>query len=366
MMSFDYCLNPLYPIKESSSCGALYTTDYCCSEGSLGNKIICDLNKTPDLSQQPPHNCPKCGHPVDGQYFQGCALLRRKFKEDMFTYCEENGILQCLLDASEPSNDNNNVVNALQEPFVVKQDPGAHYGYNYPPTVLSIPDLEPFNNQTIDELPQTLPSSDPICYFEDGNSFTYDSTYNIVHDSPTDFNPPPQPPVYLCEFCGDDAHYGHYCTPQDPFIYLEPGPHEAMNDDYHHEQNSCYDPNSFGFDQFQPPNKMLQDIPTASYDDPTASTLCHCKERKESLDNTLTGFENASKDLDNLLGSQRSDKNKEGLGYSVVPPSPVQIYSPPKKDLSWTGLPEFVDDTVTDYSRTTPSIDASKCNKSEL
>nr|GEY48916.1 putative ribonuclease H-like domain-containing protein [Tanacetum cinerariifolium] len=47
-------------------------------------------------------------------------------------------------------------------------------------------------------------------------------------------------------------------------------------------------------------------------------------------------------------------------------PLPTQIYSPPKKDLSWTGLPEFVDDTVTDYSMTTPSIDASKCNKSEL
>ncbi|GKE60739.1 hypothetical protein Tco_1511106 [Tanacetum coccineum] len=25
-----------------------------------------------------------------------------------------------------------------------------------------------------------------------------------------------------------------------------------MNEDYYHEQNSCYDPNSFGFDQFQP------------------------------------------------------------------------------------------------------------------
>nr|GEY62394.1 reverse transcriptase domain-containing protein [Tanacetum cinerariifolium] len=48
------------------------------------------------------------------------------------------------------------------------------------------------------------------------------------------------------------------------------------------------------------------------------------------------------------------------------PPPPAQIYSPPKKDLSWTRLPEFVDDTVTDYSRPTPSIDASKCNKSEL
>nr|GFD59987.1 hypothetical protein [Tanacetum cinerariifolium] len=64
----------------------------------------------------------------------------------------------------------------------------------------------------------------------------------------------------------------------------------------------------------------------------------------------LTGFENTSKDLDNLLESQRSDKNKEGLGYNAVPP-PAQIYSPPKKDLSWIGLPEFVDDTVTDYSR---------------
>nr|GEV14920.1 hypothetical protein [Tanacetum cinerariifolium] len=37
-----------------------------------------------------------------------------------------------------------------------------------------------------------------------------------------------------------------------------------------------------------------------------------------------------------------------------------------EKDLSWTGLSEFVDDTVTDYSRPTPSIDASKCNKSKL
>nr|GEV10992.1 hypothetical protein [Tanacetum cinerariifolium] len=69
--------------------------------------------------------------------------------------------------------------------------------------------------------------------------------------------------------------------------------------------------------------------------------LEHVKKEKESLDNKLTGFEDASKDLDNLLGSQRSDKNNEGLS-------------------------EFVDDTVTDYSWPTPSIDASKCNESEL
>nr|GEZ26716.1 hypothetical protein [Tanacetum cinerariifolium] len=76
-------------------------------------------------------------------------------------------------------------------------------------------------------------------------------------------------------------------------------------------------------------------------------------------------FESASKDLDNLLGSQRSDKNKEGLGYNAVSP-PAQVYSPPKKDLSWTGLLEFIDDTVTDYSRPTPSIDTSECNSSDL
>nr|GEX05886.1 hypothetical protein [Tanacetum cinerariifolium] len=74
------------------------------------------------------------------------------------------------------------------------------------------------------------------------------------------------------------------------------------------------------------------------------------KKEKEGLDTKLIGFQSASKDLDNLLGSHRNDKNKEGLGYSVVPPPPAQVYSPPKKDMSWAGLPEFADDTITYYS----------------
>nr|GEW73156.1 hypothetical protein [Tanacetum cinerariifolium] len=82
------------------------------------------------------------------------------------------------------------------------------------------------------------------------------------------------------------------------------------------------------------------------------------KKEKKALDNKLTGFESASKDLDTLLKSQRSDKNKEGLGYSAVPPLPAQVYSPPKKDMSWIGLPEFTDDTITDYSRPSPSIES--------
>nr|GEW02277.1 retrovirus-related Pol polyprotein from transposon TNT 1-94 [Tanacetum cinerariifolium] len=52
------------------------------------------------------------------------------------------------------------------------------------------------------------------------------------------------------------------------------------------------------------------------------------------------------------------DKNKEGLEYSDVPPPIAQIYSSPKKDLSWTGLLEFADDTIIDYSRPSPAIES--------
>nr|GFA77811.1 hypothetical protein [Tanacetum cinerariifolium] len=40
------------------------------------------------------------------------------------------------------------------------------------------------------------------------------------------------------------------------------------------------------------------------------------------------------------------------------PPPAADLYLSPKKDLSWTGLPKFVDDTVTDYSRPSPTIES--------
>ncbi|GJZ83127.1 putative ribonuclease H-like domain-containing protein [Tanacetum coccineum] len=50
----------------------------------------------------------------------------------------------------------------------------------------------------------------------------------------------------------------------------------------------------------------------------------------------------ASKDLDQLLGSQITDKCKKGLGYSAVPPPHPLIYNRPNKlDLSYSGLDEF-------------------------
>nr|GEW87009.1 reverse transcriptase domain-containing protein [Tanacetum cinerariifolium] len=55
--------------------------------------------------------------------------------------------------------------------------------------------------------------------------------------------------------------------------------------------------------------------------------------------------------------NKRSDKSKEGLGYIVVPPPTAQLYLSPKKDLSWFGLPECADDTVTGYSRPSPTVE---------
>ncbi|GJT11965.1 hypothetical protein Tco_0859007 [Tanacetum coccineum] len=66
----------------------------------------------------------KVWNPGDGPYCHGCALLRKKFKEDLFTYCVENEFFEDLQDTSESSDDNTNVVNAPQETFVSNQDPG--------------------------------------------------------------------------------------------------------------------------------------------------------------------------------------------------------------------------------------------------
>ncbi|GJX00259.1 hypothetical protein Tco_0184172 [Tanacetum coccineum] len=63
-----------------SSCGSCTTSNCGCSKGSLEDKI---------LVPKPPRNCvrcARCGTPVDGPYCQGCALLRKEFKEDLFTY----------------------------------------------------------------------------------------------------------------------------------------------------------------------------------------------------------------------------------------------------------------------------------------
>nr|GEV29260.1 ubiquitin hydrolase [Tanacetum cinerariifolium] len=42
----------------------------------------------------------------------------------------------------------------------------------------------------------------------------------------------------------------------------------------------------------------------------------------------------------------------------MLSPLPAEVYSLPKKDMSWTRILEFADDTVTDYSRPSPAIES--------
>nr|GEY55321.1 hypothetical protein [Tanacetum cinerariifolium] len=183
----------LFPLK-CSSCGALYTGDFCCSKGNVEDKIL--VPKLPKNCAR----CARCGHPVDGPYCQGCALLRKKLKKDLVTYFKD------FQNTSESSDDSTNIVNAPREPFVVKQDhgvnssqnpphideccyecgdtldgifcqrctckscgKGAHIGYNYRPKVLIISNPEPCNQTMNNEPPQILPSFDPTCYSEKEN-----------------------------------------------------------------------------------------------------------------------------------------------------------------------------------------------------
>nr|GEW97957.1 reverse transcriptase domain-containing protein [Tanacetum cinerariifolium] len=105
-----------------------------CSSPILRELSGFSVDKTGNIEEKilvpkPPKNyarCAKCGHPVNGPYCQGCALLREKLEEDLVTY------LKYFHESSESSDDSTNVVNAPREPFDVKQDHGVKSSQNPP------------------------------------------------------------------------------------------------------------------------------------------------------------------------------------------------------------------------------------------
>ncbi|GJT55620.1 hypothetical protein Tco_0990674 [Tanacetum coccineum] len=81
MASLNRRSNPLYAIKECSSCGNLHTKDCGCPKRSLEDKILVAI---PDLSQRPlkiEKICLDCGDPVHGPYCRQCALIRKTLEE---------------------------------------------------------------------------------------------------------------------------------------------------------------------------------------------------------------------------------------------------------------------------------------------
>ncbi|GJZ82337.1 hypothetical protein Tco_0647510 [Tanacetum coccineum] len=74
------------------------------------------------------------------------------------------------------------------------------------------------------------------------------------------------------------------------------------------------------------------------------------KEEKEGFEFKIAKFEKSSKDLDDLLASQVTDKSKKGFGYNAVPsPHPLILNRPTPLDLSYSGLEEFKQPEVNEY-----------------
>ncbi|GJT86312.1 putative ribonuclease H-like domain-containing protein [Tanacetum coccineum] len=71
------------------------------------------------------------------------------------------------------------------------------------------------------------------------------------------------------------------------------------------------------------------------------------KQEKEGFEFKIAKFDKSAKDLEQLLGSQITDKSKKGFGYNVVPsPHPLILNRPTTLDLSYSGLEEFKEPEV--------------------
>ncbi|GJU93955.1 ribonuclease H-like domain-containing protein [Tanacetum coccineum] len=74
------------------------------------------------------------------------------------------------------------------------------------------------------------------------------------------------------------------------------------------------------------------------------SELEKINQEKERIQLKIEKFDNASKSLDKLIGSQITNNSRKGVGfvsYNAVPPPPTGLFSPPTLDLSNSGLVEF-------------------------
>ncbi|GJW31288.1 hypothetical protein Tco_0051320 [Tanacetum coccineum] len=64
---------------------------------------------------------------------------------------------------------------------------------------------------------------------------------------------------------------------------------------------------------------------------------------KDEVQLIVQKFENSSKSLSDLLDKQIMDKCKTGLGYNAIPPPYTGNFMPPKHDLVYPSLDDFVE-----------------------
>nr|GEW35411.1 hypothetical protein [Tanacetum cinerariifolium] len=143
----------------------------------------------------------------------------------------------------------------------------------------------------------------PLCHLS--NSCANDHNPNSFDYTPDSYHPPhPTYETYSGDTCENDSHFGYDCSPQFPLNYEpESGyiqnynsyPHDSSsfsqqysccedcvvthepyqcqpkNEDYYHEQNSCYDSNFIGFDQSQPQQYTVNHPIFNAHNDPLIS-----------------------------------------------------------------------------------------------
>ncbi|GJW14275.1 ribonuclease H-like domain-containing protein [Tanacetum coccineum] len=108
-----------------------------------------------------------------------------------------------------------------------------------------------------------------------------------------------------------------------------------------------------------------------SYKDSEISVLKsefeNLKQEKESNQLKIKKFDNASKSLDKLIGSQITNKSRKRVGfvsYNAVPPPPTGLFLPPNLDLSNSGLEEFQQPEFEGYGpKTSKSVNKDTSNK---
>nr|GEX55825.1 hypothetical protein [Tanacetum cinerariifolium] len=271
--------------------------------GSFVDKIICDLNKAPDsphLHTFSPNqfHCFHCKDVLgDGETCQRCTCKRcgSGHCKGLCYICENNQ--NSLNDSLSIS------ANSSHNPPQI--DECAHIGYNCLPKVPIISNPEPCNQTMNNELPQTLPSFDTMCYSDKENSVPCVSKPNFVDESFNIFNPPLQPHIYYCEFCGSNAQYGHYCTPQAPFINPEPG----YSQDFNFLQN---------IEEEQAASARYWKIPACCDDDDDYNFVITPVLSTEEPDNSLSmGDEH----LDNIPATKSDEVIKSGVKDLVPIPS---------------------------------------------
>ncbi|GJT90155.1 ribonuclease H-like domain-containing protein [Tanacetum coccineum] len=70
------------------------------------------------------------------------------------------------------------------------------------------------------------------------------------------------------------------------------------------------------------------------------------QKQKDEIQLIVEKYENSSKSLSKLIDCQIVDKCKTGLGYNVVPPPYTRNFMPPKPGLAFSGLEEFVNESI--------------------